>query len=175
MRKIVIGAALAGVFAVAAPVAASASTTTTLTTCSAWKPVGNRYFQSCIDVTGTQVTTYGLVSSAGATAPSDTGVGLTSRDENGGGGRLGRKEGTVHVDNNTVRFDGYTTTVTAGARVRSTVYVPGVIGTGTLVGTDGATFYDSDVPQGPSGPVGPGGYPTPTHQAQITTWVTVAG
>ncbi|MFI6599467.1 hypothetical protein ACIBHX_24710 [Nonomuraea sp. NPDC050536] len=165
--RLAVGALLVGALAAVAP-AASASAATTVTKCSNWKLVGNRYFQSCIDVSGTQVSTYGLVSSAGVTAPSDTGVGLISYNETASA-LLGNKQGTVHVDNNTVRFDGYTTVAATGQRIRSTVYVPGLIGTGTLVGTDGATFCEPIL----TGPAGPDGKRQCIEE--ITVWASVTG
>ncbi|WP_214322628.1 hypothetical protein [Nonomuraea sediminis] len=164
-RKIALSAALVGALATVAP-AASASAAATIAKCSNWKLVGNRYFQSCIDVTATQVSTYGLVSSAGTTAASDTGVGLISYDE-GTNTLLGNKQGAVHVDNDTVRYEGYTAPAVAGRTIRSTVYVPGLIGTGTLVGTDGARFCEPIL----TGPIGPDGKRECIEE--ITVWASV--
>lgn len=161
--RLALGAALLGALATVTP-AASASAATTVTKCSNWKPVGNRHFQSCIDVTGTQVSTYGLVSSA----PGDITAGLISYNE-GASTLLGHKRDTVHVDGDTVRFDGFTTVAAAGQTIRSTVYVPGLIGTGTPIGTDGATFCEPIL----TGPAGPGGKRECIEE--ITVWASVTG
>ncbi|WP_157245011.1 hypothetical protein [Nonomuraea typhae] len=164
MNKIVstLGALLIGTLAATAP-AVSASASATVTKCSAWKPVGDRYLQSCVDVTGTQATTYGLVSS---TSTGDVPVGVLSHN---GATPVGDTRGTVHVAGNTVRFDGHTTTATAGQTIRATLYVPGRIGTGTLAGTDGATYCEPTL----TGPAGPDGKRQCIEQ--ITVWATVTG
>ena len=163
------GGALIAALASASPASASTSTSSTTTTCSSWKLHADRYIQSCIDITGTQVRTYGFVSSAGTSAAHNTTAAITSRLE--GGAYLGTESSTVFNNNNTVRIEGATTTAAAGTNVRSTVYLPNTLGTGTLVGTDDATYIDPDVPIGPSGP--PGTPPPVTEQ--ITVWATVTG
>jgi hypothetical protein len=166
-RKLaVIGAALIGVTVAAVPAHADSQT---VTKCSNWKLSGTRYLQSCIDVTGTQVHTYGFVSAAGAGAPSDIDATMTGRLGTPGT-RLDYQPSTVHIDNDTVLVDGTTTTAAAGTAVRATLFLPHVIGTGTLVGPDNATFFDPDVPFGPAGPSG-----QPSTLEQITVWASVTG
>ncbi|NUR30681.1 MAG: hypothetical protein HOV83_33325 [Catenulispora sp.] len=166
-RKLaVVGAALLGATVAAAPVHADSST---VTKCSAWKLSGARYLQSCVDVTGTSVRTYGYVSAAGVSAPSDVDATMTGR-VGSPGTRLAYQPSTVHLDNNTVLVEGATATATPGTPVRATLFLPHTLGTGTLVGPDGATFLDPDVP---SGPAGPGGQSSTLEQ--ITVWASVVG
>jgi hypothetical protein len=166
-RKLaVVGAALLGATVAAAPAHADSQT---VTTCSDWKLSGTRYLQSCLDVTGTQVHSYGFVSSAGTSAPSDVDATMTGRLGNPGT-RLAYQPSTVHIDDDTVLVDGTTFTAPAGTPVRATLFLPRVFGTGTLVGPDGATFVDPDVPYGPAGPGD-----QPTILEQITVWATVTG
>ncbi|MEY9927436.1 hypothetical protein ABH926_002070 [Catenulispora sp. GP43] len=164
----------AGILSVA-PVAASAAAASaeanpTATTCSPWKLSGVRYIQACVDVTGTQVHTYGFVSTPGDTAYS-TNATITGRDETAGTFLGYQPSVGVPTQNSTVLVDGSTVTVPAGSRVHSTVFLPGVAGTGTLVGPDQAYYHDPDVPSGPQGVPG-----TPqTVTEQITAWATVNG
>ncbi|GAA1991175.1 hypothetical protein [Catenulispora subtropica] len=165
-RKLaVVGAALLGAAVAAAPAHADQ----TVTKCSNWKLSGTHYLQSCIDVTGTQVHTYGYVSAAGTTAPDDVDATMTGR-LGSPGTRLAYQPSTVHLDADTVLVDGTTTTAAAGTPVRATLFLPHTLGTGTLVGPDNAVFLDPDVP---SGPVGPGGQSSTLEQ--ITVWATVTG
>jgi hypothetical protein len=163
------GAAIVvGGLALAAPASADASTTTK---CSDWKLNADRYIQSCVDITGDQVHTYGFISSASSR---DSAVGITGRIDPFGAS-LGRAESSVQLNADTVLVDGSTTTVAAGTKVHSTIYLPNTPGTGTLVGPDGATYVDPDVPPGPAGPTGPGGVPKPTVTEQVTVWAYTAG
>jgi len=166
--SVLAGAALATAAMSALAVPAHADSNT-VTHCSNWKLSGTRYLQACIDVTGTQVHTYGYVSSAGNTAPGDVIAALTGQ-LNSGGQVLGIQAGNVHVDNNTVLVDGATTTAPAGTSVRATLFLPGVIGTGTLYAPDGAVYVDPTVPPGPAGPDG-----RPAVIQQITVWSSVSG
>ena len=154
-----IGGALLAAAAITAPV--HADIPATITHCSDWKPSGSLYIQSCVDITGTQAHTYGFVSSVGQSDVTATMTGQLSTCQQ----FLGYQTSTVHIDDDTVRVEGTTLTAQVGATVRATLFLPGVIGTGTPYGTDGALYVDPTVPRGPAGPGG-----NPAVVQQITTW-----
>ena len=150
--------------------AASADANPTTTTCSGWKLSGVRYIEACVDVTGSQVHTYGYVSTPGDSTYS-TNASVTGRDETVGTFFGDQPSTDVPTQDSTVLVDGATVTVPAGSRVHATVFLPGVAGTGTLIGPDKAYFDDPDVPLGPQG--APGTPPSVTEQ--ITVWARVTG
>ncbi|MBS2535325.1 hypothetical protein KGQ20_21405 [Catenulispora sp. NF23] len=172
--KLLAAGILAAVPVVACAGAASASALAganpTTTTCSGWKLSGVRYIEACVDVTGSQVHTYGYVSTPGDSAYS-TNASVTGCDETVGTFFGDQPSTDVPTQNSTVLLDGTTVTVPAGSRVHATVYLPGVAGTGTLIGPDKTYYDDPDVPSGPQG--APGTPPSVTEQ--ITVWARVTG
>lgn len=112
---------------------ASASTLTTVTTCSTGGPIQGLNVKACVDVTGGDVRIYGTVGAIGISEPpgEPRNIGAQVSGEIVGGAFLGSGSRALSIWNNSFTVEGTTATVASGSTVRATVKItPGVPGPG---------------------------------------------